>query len=203
MEKIGEKIKNRRIELKMSQTELANKLDLSSGAVSKWEQGKGSPDISIIGKLAKILQVTTDYLIYDSNVENRFGFEYSPTCEDKLQFSTSSSQTNNQIIFYEDKDDNDRVVRQALINMFPHIYIDLKFKKDNTVYKKDVIGVSLPITEDELLKFILSDIRLLGIVIVIDSNDVRRKLYNIMAKAVKNYEGTFDPEDLLETEIME
>ena len=48
MNNIGNKIKQKRKELDLTQIELGRKLNVSDRAVSKWEQGEGNPDISII-----------------------------------------------------------------------------------------------------------------------------------------------------------
>ena len=49
---IGEKIKTLRREMKLTQEQLAEYLDISSQAVSKWETGISSPDIDMLPRLA-------------------------------------------------------------------------------------------------------------------------------------------------------
>lgn len=49
----------------MSQEQLAEKLEVSRQAVSKWESGSSSPDIEKIALLSKLFNVSTDYLIKD------------------------------------------------------------------------------------------------------------------------------------------
>lgn len=56
-EKIGLFIQNRRKELKMTQKELALKLNVTDKAVSKWERGLGCPDVSLLGELSEALEV--------------------------------------------------------------------------------------------------------------------------------------------------
>lgn len=48
-----------------SQEELANKMEVSRQAVSKWEAAQTIPDIGKILKLASLFGVTTDYLLKD------------------------------------------------------------------------------------------------------------------------------------------
>ena len=48
-----------------SQEELANQLDVSRQAVSKWESGASIPDLDKILKLSGLFNVTTDYLLKD------------------------------------------------------------------------------------------------------------------------------------------
>ena len=60
---IGEKIKHLRKKNDLTQEKLADYLCVSYQAVSKWECGLSSPDLSLIVPLAKILHVTTDELL--------------------------------------------------------------------------------------------------------------------------------------------
>lgn len=47
----------------LTQQELADKLNITDKAVSKWERGLSYPDITSISKLAKALGVESSYLI--------------------------------------------------------------------------------------------------------------------------------------------
>lgn len=63
MEHIGTRIKRFRRERDLTQEKLANYLNVSFQAISKWETGVASPDISLIVPLAKLLSITTDELL--------------------------------------------------------------------------------------------------------------------------------------------
>ena len=54
MENIGDRIKQKRKELGLTQVELGKKLNISDRAVSKWEQGEGDPNLSIIPDIANV-----------------------------------------------------------------------------------------------------------------------------------------------------
>ncbi len=58
---IGNRIKELRAKNKVTQEELAKALQISTQAVSKWENG-GSPDLELIPLIATYFNVTTDYL---------------------------------------------------------------------------------------------------------------------------------------------
>ena len=60
---IGEKIKDLRKKSGMTQSDLANCLCISYQAVSKWECGRTTPDISLIAPLTKIFNVSADELL--------------------------------------------------------------------------------------------------------------------------------------------
>lgn len=66
---IGLFISKKRKELNMTQKELANKLNVTDKAVSKWERGLGCPDISILEVLSNILGVSILELLKGKNIE--------------------------------------------------------------------------------------------------------------------------------------
>ena len=61
-EKIGNFISENRKKLNMTQEELAEKMNVSKNAVSKWERGLNLPDASIMEDLCKILNITLNEL---------------------------------------------------------------------------------------------------------------------------------------------
>ena len=62
-EKICIAIKILRKRKGLTQHQLADKLGVTDKAVSKWERGLGTPDISMLNKLALILDIDTDNLL--------------------------------------------------------------------------------------------------------------------------------------------
>ena len=66
---IGESIRYHRKRLDLTQAQLAQRLNVTSQAVSKWESGTGLPDLSMAAPLARALGTTTDELL-------RFGERY-------------------------------------------------------------------------------------------------------------------------------
>ncbi len=67
---IGEKIKELRKKKGMTQERLAECLCISYQAVSKWECGLSSPDLSVIAPLTKLFGVTADELLGITEVDN-------------------------------------------------------------------------------------------------------------------------------------
>ena len=61
--KLGEKIRNLRKKNKLTQEELAEKLNVSPQAVSKWETGASSPDVDMLVSLAAFFRTTVDELL--------------------------------------------------------------------------------------------------------------------------------------------
>jgi transcriptional regulator with XRE-family HTH domain len=63
MNLIGENIKRLRKQNHITQEALANYLSLSCQAISKWERGESSPDVSYLCALAVFFRVSTDELL--------------------------------------------------------------------------------------------------------------------------------------------
>ena len=63
---LGEKIRYARTCGGLSQEQLAQKLCVSRSAISKWESGKGMPDVENLKLLARLLNVSMDSLLDDS-----------------------------------------------------------------------------------------------------------------------------------------
>ena len=64
---IGERIKKKRNEKDFSLRELAAKVDLSASFLSQIEQGKASPSIENLKKIANYLEVKVSYLIEEED----------------------------------------------------------------------------------------------------------------------------------------
>ena len=63
MEALNERIKKLRKEKSLTQSQLAEQLGVTDKAVSKWEVGEANPDLSLLINMAKLFDVTTDYLL--------------------------------------------------------------------------------------------------------------------------------------------
>ena len=67
----GSTIKELREAKNLTQAELARRIDVSSKTVSKWETGKGLPDISLLQPLAQALGVSVIELMNGEQIINR------------------------------------------------------------------------------------------------------------------------------------
>lgn len=61
--KTGALIRRLRGEKKLTQRALAEAVGVSDKAVSKWENGRGAPDITLVGTLARVLGVSAESLL--------------------------------------------------------------------------------------------------------------------------------------------
>lgn len=63
LNKISNLIKTKRKELELTQEELAQKLFVTEKAISRWETGRGTPDISLLIPLSKELKIDVSELL--------------------------------------------------------------------------------------------------------------------------------------------
>lgn len=54
----------------LTQEQLAEKLDVSRQSISKWESGQASPELEKIVALSAVFDVTTDYLLKSSEIDD-------------------------------------------------------------------------------------------------------------------------------------
>lgn len=67
--KIGKFISSKRKENNMSQSDLASILNVTNQAVSKWENGRGIPDIEMLKKLSEVFNINIEDIL--SGEENK------------------------------------------------------------------------------------------------------------------------------------
>jgi len=60
---LAKRIRGQREKRGLKQQDVANALNVSPQAVSKWERGENAPDIAVLGGLAKLLGVSVDWLL--------------------------------------------------------------------------------------------------------------------------------------------
>ena len=73
---IATNLVNLRNEKKMTQLELAEKLNYTDKSVSKWEHGETTPPIDVLKALADLCNVSLDYLVTE-NPDNNYDKKYT------------------------------------------------------------------------------------------------------------------------------
>ncbi len=68
MKVYSNRIKELRIENKLSQSQLAEKLGTTNSTICDWERGRTEPDIEMLKKLASLFSVSTDFIVGVSDV---------------------------------------------------------------------------------------------------------------------------------------
>ena len=97
--KTGELLRALRMELGMTQQQLAQRLHVGDKAVSKWERGAGCPDISLLPSLAEALGIGLDSLMtgeLDTNAHTggnmkRTKFYVCPDCGNLVTASAEAA----------------------------------------------------------------------------------------------------------------
>lgn len=64
---LGQKLKEIRKKFGLSQEQLAEIMNVSRQAITKWENDRGTPDVSNLQELSKIFGITVDYLLNNEN----------------------------------------------------------------------------------------------------------------------------------------
>ena len=95
-EKIGKFIAECRKYKNLTQMQLAEKLNITDRAISKWERGKGLPDTSIMLDLCKELGITVNELLSGEMIEMN---EYDKKTEELLlQMAKKEEEQNKKLL---------------------------------------------------------------------------------------------------------
>lgn len=139
----SERLKQARQKKSYTQSDMANKLQVTQGAYQKWESGVRDPNLETIVKITKILDIDTDYLlgrtdyprqdwhpldIFDvSDIKN-----FDKEKRDKLKFSIMFEITRNKIKALELKNNLitehnlDKTSKHILDTIFKEVAIEIK-----------------------------------------------------------------------------
>ena len=97
--KIGKFIAQRRKEKNMTQAELAEKLNITDRAVSKWETGKGMPDSSIMLDLCSVLNISVNELLSGEMIRMD---NYNKVAEENfIKFQKEKEDSDKRLLFTE------------------------------------------------------------------------------------------------------
>ena len=112
-EKIGKFIAEKRKEKKLTQEQLAEKLNISKNAVSKWERGLNLPDVSIMQDLCKILNITLNELFIGEKILDD---KYKEVADKNLlnALENSSFTLKEKINFYKKKWKKEHISKMIL-----------------------------------------------------------------------------------------
>ena len=97
--KIGKFIAECRKKNKLTQMQLAEKLNITDRAISKWENGKGMPDSSIMLELCNELKISVNELLSGEMIEMK---DYNQIAEKNLlEMAKKEEVQNKKMMFYE------------------------------------------------------------------------------------------------------
>lgn len=127
-EKIGKFIAEKRKDRELTQEQLADKLNISKNAVSKWERGLNLPNVSIMQELCKILGITLNELFIGENIIDE---KYKEVADNNLlnALENSSFTLKEKIEFYKKKWRKEHISKMVLCFIsWIVLIIVLKFK---------------------------------------------------------------------------
>jgi len=64
---LAEQLKESREKMELSQTDVANRLNITRQSISKWENGKGYPDLDNLVLLSEVYEVSIDELLKEND----------------------------------------------------------------------------------------------------------------------------------------
>jgi transcriptional regulator with XRE-family HTH domain len=161
----GQIIRQRRKDLGLSQSQLAEKLNVQNTTISRWETGEGYPDISILLELTKVLKVRIGELLDSPDHENYLD-----------QSIQSFYRGNNHFIYIL------VTILKSLFVLFPiGIHVFIYWLSLGTTY------VSLGTIS--WIPFVIKLIVLILFAVIIISNDF---LYKILNVVINNYTKRLD-----------
>lgn len=130
--KIGRFIAECRKNKKMTQAELAEKLNVTDKSVSKWECGTCLPNVSLYKDLCEILDITLNDLFAGEKIEEeKFKEVAEKNLMDSLENSTFSLKE--KIEFYKQKWQKEHIVSLIIVMIIIASIIIFGFIKHNGV----------------------------------------------------------------------
>jgi transcriptional regulator with XRE-family HTH domain len=106
---LSERLKSLRLEAKITQKEISDKLKISQPSYAQWEKGIRVPNIERLQELSKILNTSTDYLL--GNTDNKNSTKFEDDLEESLNTARAFS---GKPISEHDRE----VMREILTEMF-------------------------------------------------------------------------------------
>lgn len=94
---LGARIREQRMRRRLKQQDIANALTLSAQAVSKWERGENAPDIAVLPDLARLLDVTVDWLLTGPQQQTD-SFEATVMCTSINRFAERSARMSSKSV---------------------------------------------------------------------------------------------------------
>lgn len=156
-----EKLKKLRKTQNLTQEQLAEKLNVSRQAITKWETSDGTPDIENLKQISNFFNISIDELIKEENLELKSNKKYTYTEEFEIDHSkhydinicqteelniTSNSEEKVKINISSDTNENIKdILKIKFDNLYNKLDIDIiKNKKSNVDNNDFKITIYLP-----------------------------------------------------------
>ncbi len=128
---LADKLKALRKTKKVSQEKLAEYLGVSFQAVSKWENGVTSPDITILPDIARYFGITVDELLQVQKIDE---YKYLEECDSKAEALRRDGKNDEAILLLREahkKFPNNIWAKEMLMSMY--------FDTDRVKYQNEIV----------------------------------------------------------------
>lgn len=151
-EKIGKFIANLRKEQKLTQEQLAEKLGVTDKSVSRWENGKCLPDVSLYKDLCNIFGITLNEFFAGEKInEEKFKEQADNNLFSALE--NSSFTLKEKIKYFDEKWDKEHFFELTIAMIIIVGFIIYGFIKDNGIqYIFMIVGFTYGIWENNRKK---------------------------------------------------
>lgn len=146
--KIGKLIAECRKDKKMTQVELADRLGVTDKSVSKWENGKCLPDVSLYKDLCDILGITLNEFFAGEKIKDE---EFKKKADANLlnALENSSFTLKEKIEYYGKKWDKEHFLELTIVMLIIVGFIIYGFIKDNGIqYLFMILGFIYSVLEN-------------------------------------------------------
>ena len=154
----SEKLKKLRKDNNLTQEELADKINVSRQAITKWESGDGIPDIDNLKQISILFNVTIDELVKedrDISINNIKNYSYTTEFEidhnkhfdinitkiNELNIISSSEDIVRVELFSNEEENIEGLYKVKFDDLYYKLDIDIKSKKD---IKDILVNLYLP-----------------------------------------------------------
>lgn len=154
----GDQIKHYRKQAGLSQEKMAEKIGVSRQAITKWENGTGTPDISNLMAIANLFQLSIDELLSNEKTESKKS-EY--IYESRTEYDIDGKKDFDIKLGGAYKVDlnaynGEKIVVELFSNVYKNIQSDYKVKIDDIKHNIDIElarlnGVSEAIAKESLV----------------------------------------------------
>lgn len=148
--KLGERIAEKRKEQGMTQAELAEQMLVTRQTVSRWEAGSALPDIEKIAQLARLLDVSCDYLLIDAESQQPSDQAPKTSAVSRLLQGVVGKMV--KFNFYDEEVDTDITTNPCCVLGFEGNWMEVDvFRKKETMRKLIAVStiVSVEIIDEE------------------------------------------------------
>ena len=136
---LGKRLSEKRKEMGMTQAELADQMHVTRQTVSRWEAGTVYPDIEKISDLARILNVSCDYLLMEEQAEKVVKPVEAPSAITRLFENLAGKKV--KLNFYDDEEDFELLQKECMVKGFEGNWMQVEVSSKKGTMQK-LIAIS-------------------------------------------------------------